>query len=306
MSDEALHNLVLDYFNVESVGTRKSTSPMLTVAECRALDYAERTVRHDKVGGSYSVGIPKISDNATLPNNYVFALQMFNRQRLKFARQPALGKSFSDQMEFYCTNLARRLTPEEAEAPHPRRNLLLYHGVTHKAKQGKVRVVCNGSPVYKGKSLNGILLPGPNLLNDMPIVIIRSPQHVHSGPDVVVRVATVRTMTGIYVRPVSKLCIPLKAKRDPACLPTAVVTVPPLSLLPSHQELRSSEPQRPPLSNQQLLPLIPRETPHLFFCFLILILFIFSSENDCTYLFCFSLLFLDYSFAFVIQTKGPL
>ena len=131
-------------------------------------------------------------------------------------------------------------------------------------------------------------------------------QQVHPGPDGVVRVATVRTMTGIYVRPVSKLCIPLKAKRDPACLPTAVVTVPPLSLLPSHQELRSSEPQRPPLSNQQLLPLIPRETPHLFFCFLILILFIFSSENDCTYLFCFSLLFLDYSFAFVIQTKGPL
>jgi len=60
----------------------------------------------------------------------------------------------------------------------------------------------------------------------MPIVIIRSPQHVHSGPDVVVRVATVRTMTGIYVRPVSKLCILLEAKRDPASLPTAVVTVP--------------------------------------------------------------------------------
>lgn len=173
MSDEALHNLVLDYFKVESVGTRKSTSPMLTAAERRALDYAERTVQHDKVGGSYSVGIPKISDDASLPNNYVFALQMFNRQRLKFARQPALAKSFSDQMEFYCTNLARRVTPEEAEAPHPRRNLLLHHGVTHEAKPGKVRVVCNGSSVYKGKSLNGILLPGPNLLNDMPIVITR-------------------------------------------------------------------------------------------------------------------------------------
>ena len=61
----------------------------------------------------------------------------------------------------------------ELRTDYPRRNYLIHHGVTHEQKPGRVRVVCNASSVFQRQSLNGIILPGPNLLNDMPTVITR-------------------------------------------------------------------------------------------------------------------------------------
>jgi hypothetical protein len=61
---------------------------------------------------------------------------MLQRQLKKFSNQPELAKSFADQMQIYGARFARKLTAEEIAAPFPRRNYLIYHGVTHDAKTG--------------------------------------------------------------------------------------------------------------------------------------------------------------------------
>ena len=75
---------------------------MLTADEKRALLHAKTTVRHDKDGDCYYVGLPKTYDGATLPNNYGLASTMLQRQLKKFAHQPELAKNFADQMQIYC------------------------------------------------------------------------------------------------------------------------------------------------------------------------------------------------------------
>ena len=91
----------------------------------------------------------------------------------KFEHQPELAKNFADQMQMYCDCFARKLTPEKLTEDLPCRNSLIHRGVTHEKKPDRVRVVCNASSVFHGRSLNGIILPNPNLLNDIPTVITR-------------------------------------------------------------------------------------------------------------------------------------
>jgi hypothetical protein len=165
--------MVCDFFKMEASGIRPTAETLLTADEKRALLHAQATVRHEKEGDCYYVGLPKTHDNAHLPNNYVLALTMLQRQLKKFAYQPELAKNFADQMQIYCDRFARKLSPAELRVDFPRRNYLIHHGVTHEQKPGRVRVVCNASSIFQKQSLNGIILPGPNLLNDIPNVITR-------------------------------------------------------------------------------------------------------------------------------------
>ena len=165
--------MVRNFFKMEANGIRPAAETMLTTDEKRALLHAQNTVRHDRDGDCYYVGLPKTYDGATLPNNYGLASMMLQRQLKKFAHQPELAKNFADQMQIYCDRFARKLSTEELHANFPCRNYLIHHGVTHEQNPGRVRVVCNAPSASHDQSLNGIILLGPNLLNDMPTVITR-------------------------------------------------------------------------------------------------------------------------------------
>jgi hypothetical protein len=102
LSDDALHRMVRDFFKMESIGIQPAAEAMLTADEKRALLHAQSTVRHDKDGECYYVGLPKTYDGVTLPNNYGLASMMLQRQLKKFAHQPELAKNFADQMQIYC------------------------------------------------------------------------------------------------------------------------------------------------------------------------------------------------------------
>ena len=135
-SDDLLHRMVCDFFKMEANGIRPSAETLLSADEKRALRHAEATVRHDKEGDCYYVGLPKTHDDATLPNNYPLASTMLQRQLKKFAHQPELAKNFADQMQIYCDRFARKLSPMELRADYPRRNYLIHHGVQHEQKAG--------------------------------------------------------------------------------------------------------------------------------------------------------------------------
>ena len=98
---------------------------------------------------------------------------MLQRQLKKFAHQPKLNEIFPDQMLIYCNRFARKLSPKELRFDFPHRNYLIHHGIMHEKKPGRVRVVCNASSVFQKESLNGIIFPGPNLINEITAGITR-------------------------------------------------------------------------------------------------------------------------------------
>ena len=68
---------------------------------------------------------------------------------------------------------ARKLTPTEYQRTSSITNYIPHHGVTHPNKPGKVRIVFDATAEYDNKSLNGSLLVGPDLLNNLVAVILR-------------------------------------------------------------------------------------------------------------------------------------
>ena len=66
--------------------------------------------------------------------------------------------------------------PVEMQAPPPESIWYLpHHPVTNPNKPGKVRRVANAASKFRGESLNLNLLTGPDLLNNLVGVLLRTP-----------------------------------------------------------------------------------------------------------------------------------
>ena len=171
--DDSLHEVVLNYFKLEAATTRPDAPMKLTKLEQRAVDIAEATIRHEKVGDMYEVGLPLISDDETFIDNRLQAVGMLERQQSRFKKDPIYAELYAKEIEQYeKMGFSRRLSSEEI-GQDGNKWYLTHHGVTHEHKPGRVRVVFNASASFKGFCLNKKLLPGPNLLNDLPGVITR-------------------------------------------------------------------------------------------------------------------------------------
>lgn len=88
--------LVLDFFKLKSNRTRPNTKIGLSELEERAVQIAESTIRHEKPGDKYEIGLPFISEEKTL-NNRALPLQMLERQQVRFKREPDYAKIFAEQ-----------------------------------------------------------------------------------------------------------------------------------------------------------------------------------------------------------------
>lgn len=94
-----------------------------------------------------------------LPNNRGQATQRLSTLQRSFRRRPDMKQHFFDFMQKVLDNQECLYLPT--------------FGVYHPQKPGKIRVVFDSNAVFKGTSLNDMLLSGPNLNNTLVGVLLR-------------------------------------------------------------------------------------------------------------------------------------
>ncbi|XP_059092249.1 uncharacterized protein LOC131887635 [Tigriopus californicus] len=121
--------------------------------------------------GHYCIGLPLRSEFAIVPDNRSQALSRIRgiTRRLKSDHQ--FRADYTGFMSMMIEKkFAERVPPQDLH--NRRRWYIVHHGVYHKQK-GTIRVVFDCSLKYGGVSLNDMLLPGPDLSNNLLGVLLR-------------------------------------------------------------------------------------------------------------------------------------
>jgi len=121
--------------------------------------------------GNWEAPLPFRESRPTLPNNRSQASKRAEMLEGSLKRDPQKMEHFCQFMQ----NLFDKGFAEEAPPlpEHAERWYLPIFGVYHPKKPSQIRVVFDSSARYKGVSLNQVLLPGPNLTNDLLGVLMR-------------------------------------------------------------------------------------------------------------------------------------
>ena len=127
----------------------------------------------EREGSRYVVGLPWRSPSIVLPNNYDCAIHRLKSVELKFQRDAVFASRYSAIIHDYLkSGFARKLSSHEIKSNSERVWYLPHHGVVNPQKPDKVRVVFDASAKFKNTSLNNVLLKGPNLLCDLPSILM--------------------------------------------------------------------------------------------------------------------------------------
>lgn len=158
----ALEHTMSEYHATECFGVM---APVRTLesdedARARAL-LASTTVR---VGERFQTGLLWRSDDEQLPDSMPMALQRYSTVARKMRRDSTYAQLYVRQIaDFVAKGYARRLSPDEAAARTDRTWYLPHFGVQSPYKPGKLRIVFDAAATVDGRSLNSVLLKGPDL-----------------------------------------------------------------------------------------------------------------------------------------------
>ena len=170
---ELLSNTVEKFWSLESYGTCQKDVCVLPLQEQKALKTLENTVQF--VDNHYSVGLLWKESKPTLPHNKSLALSRFHSLEKKFKQHPELAEKYKNTVNDYISKgHAVKLSPEEAKHHSPVTNYVPHHGVTNVSKPGKVRVVFDAAAQFDKTCLNEKLLKGPDYLNKLIRILLRS------------------------------------------------------------------------------------------------------------------------------------
>ncbi|XP_058817566.1 uncharacterized protein LOC131680868 [Topomyia yanbarensis] len=155
-SDQALHELVKDFFTKEDVGMQIIT-PLLSDQEKRASRILEETTV--RVGARYETGLLWKHDHIELPDSYNMALRRLECLERKMSRNPELKQALHKQIEDYQQKgYAHRATVNEIGGADLRRVWYLPLGVVvNPRKPGKVRLIWDTKATHDGFELRNWL-----------------------------------------------------------------------------------------------------------------------------------------------------
>ncbi|CAD7003494.1 unnamed protein product [Ceratitis capitata] len=158
-SESRMHNLIENYFTVESFGVR-ALPPIESVADIRAKKLLESTTV--KVNGRFQTGLLWRSDNVQLPESYSMALKRLVSIEKKIAHNEEFGKAYREIIKDYVRKgYACKLQPAELGEVGPRTWYFPHYAVVNPHKPEKLRFVFDAAATSHGVSLNSQLLKGP-------------------------------------------------------------------------------------------------------------------------------------------------
>ena len=119
--------------------------------------------------------LPLKDKNMELPNSKELALSRL--MKLRRSRLTSDGQFRNDycsfMQEIISSGYAERVSVDDLSTKSKQVWYIPHHGVYHKKKPGKIRVVFDCSAVCDGQSLNRQLLQGPDLTNNLIGVLCR-------------------------------------------------------------------------------------------------------------------------------------
>ncbi|XP_062714236.1 uncharacterized protein LOC134291009 [Aedes albopictus] len=164
--DQALHDLVKQFFSVESLGV--DAAPCLESAEVqRAKRILENTTK--RIGQRFETGLLWKYDRFEFPDSYPMAVRRLQCLERRIQKDPVVGESVMRQWSEYQTKgYIHKATPDELRAADPKRTWYLPLGVViNPKKPSKIRIFCDAAAKVDGISMNTMLLKGPDLLNTL-------------------------------------------------------------------------------------------------------------------------------------------
>ena len=142
-----------------------------SVNDKKAISIWNETIRH-REDGHYEVAIPFVQYPPALENNVSVAKQRLQGLEARLTRDPSLHAMYKESMTNLLSNGYAEEVPDDELCLNPVW-YLPHHAVTSPSKPGQVRVVFDCSAKHCGKSLNNVVLQGPDLTNKLVGVLLR-------------------------------------------------------------------------------------------------------------------------------------
>ena len=139
--------------------------------QLKFMEHVEKSIYHRK-DKHYEIALPLRSPDLNLPANLALAEQRARYLKQKFLKNPPFFEEYKQFMEDTISKgYAEKI--DDKQGQEGRIWYIPHHGIYHKNKPGKIRVVFDCSARYKGVCLNDHLLPGPDITNSLIGVLLR-------------------------------------------------------------------------------------------------------------------------------------
>lgn len=171
LQEETMEKMMRDHFALESLCVDKKKS--YTEAERRALTQLEENTRALPAGG-YETCLLWKEDDPRPPDNYSSTMKRLELLEKKLDKNEAMKTRYNAQMQVLLDS------GYAEEAPREKNEKIWYlphFAVINPQKPEKLRIVHDAAARTRGTSLNDMLLPGPDLLQSLPGVLMRFRQH---------------------------------------------------------------------------------------------------------------------------------
>ena len=147
-------------------------SPSHSVNDQKALHIWDDSVQ--SVDGHYHLAIPFKADNPHLTDNKVLAEKRLSMLGRRLVKNHELKDRYAAEINNLVSKGFAEKVPEDDLAGPPGRTWYLpHHGVLNPNKPDKLRVVFDCAAKYQGRSLNDVVLQGPDLTNKLIGVLLR-------------------------------------------------------------------------------------------------------------------------------------
>ncbi|XP_055633030.1 uncharacterized protein LOC129773448 [Toxorhynchites rutilus septentrionalis] len=170
LTDQDLRELLRKHFTLEESGMSVIVLPE-SDEDRRARELLEKTTI--RVDDRFETGLLWKDDNPQLPDSFPMALKRMKSLERKLAKNPQLEQNVKNQIEEYqLKGYTHVTTPKELSEAEPGKVWFLPLNVVLNPKRPeKVRLVWDAAASVQGKSLNSVLLKGPDLLTSLPSVL---------------------------------------------------------------------------------------------------------------------------------------
>ena len=152
--------------------TRNDNEPSLSHEDRAFLEIMEKGI-HKNASGNWEMPLPFRDESQTMPNNRAQAMQRLQGLLKTFNRKPEMKADYLEFMGKIIEKGHASPVPCNDAPPPPGRSWYLPHFATYHNTKHTIRVVFDSSSEFRGVSLNKVLLPGPDLMNNLIGVLMR-------------------------------------------------------------------------------------------------------------------------------------